>query len=41
MHHCYDPDDESHDDDMHEELADYNDAWAESNEEGWFYSDED
>ncbi len=24
-----------------QELADYNDQWAASNEDGWFYPDED
>ena len=42
-----DEDDSDHNDyesrlnDIHEELADYNNDWASSNEDGWFYSDED
>ena len=26
---------------LHQELADYNHSWALSNEDGWFYSDDD
>ena len=26
---------------IHEELADYTNSWAASNEEGWFYADEE
>lgn len=45
----YDPDDEefevdSHYDrlqEIHEELADYNESFAQSEESGWFYSDND
>jgi hypothetical protein len=27
--------------DLHEEHAEWNDQWARSNEDGWFYPDED
>lgn len=45
----YDPDDEEFDSDsryevlqeIHEELADYNESFAQSEEGGWFYSDDD
>jgi hypothetical protein len=46
---AYDPDDEEFDSDsrydnlqeIHEELADYNESFAQSEEGGWFYSDDD
>jgi hypothetical protein len=45
----YDPEDEVFDSDsrydfyqeIHEELADYNESFSRSEEGGWFYSDED
>lgn len=44
----HDPDDDFDSDDysdpfqeIREELSDFNDSWAASNDEGWFYRDED
>ena len=41
-----DPDEETDDyqdtmHEIHEELADYNDSMSRSDDEGWFYADED